>query len=99
MFFHVGKSYGFAEVYGIRDNTGIPLDPHEIFPTRAIGYDNIRRNVLIGVLSNEDAPRFCRYLNWKFPSFKSFAVVYAQYPDLIESPDDVRRQLAYRCDY
>lgn len=51
MFFQVDASYGFAEVYGIRGNRPVLLDPHEILTTRAVGYDNIHRNALIGVLS------------------------------------------------
>ena len=97
MFFNVDKSYGFAEVYGIRESQPILLDPHTILETRAVGYDNIRRNVLVGVLNRSYGPSFCRYLHRKFPSFESFAIVYAQYPDLIETPDRILRQVAYRC--
>ena len=98
MFFNIDASYGFAQVYGIRDGQPVELDPHDIFETRALGYDNIHRNMLVGVLSRHDAPAFCRYLTRKFPTYESFAVVYAQYPDLIETPDRILYQLAYRCD-
>lgn len=97
MFYRVGASYGFAEVYGIHGAASAKLDPHAIFETRAVGYDNIHRNVLIGVLSRADAPAFCRYLRRKFPAYDSFAVVYGEYPDVVRSPDVVRRQIAYRC--
>lgn len=97
MFFHIGHSYGFAEVYGLKNDQRIPLDPHEIFRTRTIGYDNIRRNILIGVLSEQSAFLFCRYLGWKFPEYDSFMVVYGRYSDLIKQADIVQRQVAYRC--
>jgi hypothetical protein len=97
MFYHVDKSYGLAEVYGIQDGTPTLIDPHEIFETKAIGYDNIRRNVLIGVLYRDRAAPFCRYLRRKFPAYETFAVVYAQYPDLINAPGQVVNQLAYQC--
>ena len=97
MFFQVDKTYGFAQVYGLRQGKIIQLDPHKIFETRAVGYDNIHRNVLVGVLDRHEAPGFCRYLRRKFPGYDAFAVVYAQYPDLIETPDRILRQVAYRC--
>jgi len=98
MFFQVDRSYGFAEVYGVRDDRPHLLDPHDVFRTRALGYDNIHRNVLIGVLSRSRAEAFCRYLHWKFPADDAFLVVYAFYPDLIEAPEQLLRQVAYRCE-
>ena len=98
MFFEVDRSYGFAEVYGLRPG-GRPelLDPHRIFSTRFVWYDNIRRNVLVSVLSPHDAPRVCAYLGRKFPQYDTFAVVQGYYPDVVGHPDEVRRALAYRC--
>ena len=97
MFYRVDPSSGFAEVYRIRVERAIKLDPHQIFQTKAVGYDNIRRNVLIEALSRPYAGSFCRYLRWKFPGYESFAVVYAKYPDVIASPTHILRQVAYRC--
>ena len=97
MFFTVDASYGFAQVYGIKNKTPTPLDPHQIFRTKALGYDNIRRNVLVGVLSPYRAPAFCRYLRWKFPDYEDFAVVEAEYPDVIHTPTNVLGRIAYRC--
>jgi len=74
------------------------IDPHEIFETRAVGYDNIHRNVLVTVLYRERADAFCRYLRRKFPAYESFAVVYGDYPDLISLPDRINRQVLYRCE-
>ena len=97
MFYNIDPSYGFAEVYGIRDDESVRLDPHDIFETRAVGYDNIHRNVLVGVLYRERAPAFCRYLDRKFPAYDAFTVVYGQYPDIIKAPDDLQRHVMYRC--
>lgn len=97
MFFNVDRSYGFAEVYGVDAGRSTLLNPHDIFETRAVLYDNIHRNVLISVLSRQDAPRFCRYLRRKFPQYDAFTVIYAMYPDLAEHPDDVQRRVMYQC--
>jgi hypothetical protein len=97
MFYNVDRSYGFAEVYGIHDGQPVQLDPHRIFETKAVGYDNIHRNVLIGVLYRDVAPSFCRYLRRKLPEYDSFAVLYNQYPDVVETPERILRQVAYRC--
>lgn len=97
MFFNVDQSYGFAEIYGLRGTEAILLEPRAIFKTRNIGYDNIRRNVLIGVLDQRRRSAFCRYLRRRFPQYHSFAVVYAHYPDLIDTPSRVLRQVMYRC--
>lgn len=98
MFFRVDQTCGTAEVYGLRDGRSTLLDPHEIFATRFVGYDNICRNVLITALHVPYAPSFCRYLARKFPAYDTFAVVYAAYPDVVHAPHDIRRQIAYRCD-
>ena len=97
MFYNVDKSYGFAEVYGIKERKPVLLDPHDIFKTKAIGYDNIHRNMLVGVLSRNRAREFCRYLRRKFPAYESFAVVVAEYPDVAATPERILRQVAYRC--
>ena len=119
MFFNVDRSYGFAEVYGLRDGPPGPsgsddpkgrglstrrvgdqpvlIDPHEIFRTRFVWYDNIRRNVLISVLSANAEPNFCPYLHWRFPQYESFAVLYRVYPDVVEKPNETLYQVAYRC--
>lgn len=97
MFFNVDRSYGSAEVYGVREGKPTLIDPHAIFSTRCVGYDNIRRNVLISVLSGAAAPQFCRFLARKFPQYEAFAVTYVMYPDLVERPGEKLYRLAYRC--
>lgn len=97
MFYTIDPSYGFAEVYGILGEESVQLDPHDIFTTRAVGYDNIHRNVLVGVLYRDRAPAFCRYLRRTFPAYDAFSVVYGRYPDVVNTPDIVHRQILYRC--
>jgi len=97
MFYHVDSSYGFAEVYGFRHGQPFRIDPHEIFETRAVGYDNIHRNVLVTALYQEHAEAFCRYLRRKFPFYDSFTVMYGVYPDLIRLPTRVERRVAHQC--
>ena len=97
MFFNVDPSYGFAEVYGILGGERVLLDPHDILETKAVGYDNIHRNVLVGVLSREAPRPFCGFLHRKFPGYDQFLIVHAEYPDLISAPDRVLRRVAYQC--
>ena len=98
MFYRVDAAYGFAEVHGLRRGEPVQLDPHAIFENRALGYDNIRRNVLVSVLSPEDGPAFCAYLRRKFPEYDRFAVLYGQYPDVVHRLDEINRQVMYRCE-
>ena len=97
MFYRVDATEGRAEVYGFKSGQPVLIDPHEIFRTRFVWYDNIRRNVLISVLEPEREPAFCRYLASRFPAYREFAVVYLQYPSVIERPLQTQRYLAYRC--
>ena len=77
MFFNIEPSYGFAEVYGLRGRQPVLLDPHKIFSTRSVGYDNIRRNVLISVLSPEavGTPAQCRRAQREQPRDYAAAVL------------------------
>jgi hypothetical protein len=97
MFFNVDRSYGFAEVIGFQEGRPILIDPHLIFETRFVGYDNIRRNVLVSALSLHQAPRFCAYLKRKFPQMEGFDVVYAVFPDVVNRPTEKLSEVAYRC--
>ena len=97
MFYNVGDQFGFVEVYGFKDGQPELIDPHLILPTRPIGYDNIHRNALSAVLSQDIAPEFCRYLKRKFPYFDRFAVTYVQYPSLSKEPLKRLQQVMYVC--
>ena len=45
MFFNVDDGFGYAEVFGIKASVKTKIDPHDILQTKAVGYDNIHRNV------------------------------------------------------
>lgn len=97
MFFNLEPSYGHAQVYGIKNGRTDPIDPHQILETRAIGYDNIRRNALVGVLSRGTKETFCAYLRRKFPYYEGFAVTYVNYPSVIQNPYERQQMVAYEC--
>ena len=97
MFYSVDRHYGFAEVYGVRGNRAEPIEPHRIVRTRSLGYDNLRRNILVGVLSRDAAPSFCAHLRRRFPGYEGFVVAYAQYPDVVAKPDRIERHAMYQC--
>ncbi len=94
--FRVDEAEVRAEVYGIKNGRPELIDPHRIFQNRWLGYDNIRRNVLISVLDAYSAPRFCRFLKRKFPEYDEFAVAEAIYPSNIRYPGKKVLQAAYR---
>ena len=97
MYYNVGNSAGYVEVYGVKD--GIPqiIDPHDIFRVRTIGYDNIHRGILGTVSYSSQAPQFCRYLQRRFPYFDSFAVTVNQHRNLTAEPYRRVQQVRYQC--
>lgn len=97
MFFSVDEVEGRAEVYGIRNGKYELMDPHRIFENRWLGYDNIRRNVLVTVLNPYYAKSFCGYLTRKFPEYGKFAVAQAVYPSNIKYPGKKILEVAYTC--
>lgn len=98
MFFNVDERYGGAQVYGIRSNQPEWIDPHRVFPIRWVGYDNIRRNVLVSVLDERRGRDFCRYLKRKFPEYDEFVVAATYYPSVTRDPATRYRQPVYRCE-
>ena len=99
MFFNVDDAFGYAEIYGVKDGQPQPIDAHQIFRTRAIGYDNIHRNVLLEVLSENEREPFCRYLKRRFPYFDNFLVTAVHYPSVVKTPMLRQQQVAYQCSY
>ncbi len=98
MFYEVGEQEGHVEVYGLRpQEPPVLIDPHAIFATRWLGYDNIRRNVLVSVLSPAYAEPFCRFLKRKFPVEDGFLVAYAETPSVMERPRRTFRKVIYQC--
>ena len=96
MFYQVDDTAGYAEVYGVKDGKPQRIDPHDIIETRTIGYDNIHRNILSGVLYRERQASFSRFLKRKFPYFDSFLVTYVQYPSLTKTPNKKIEQVVYQ---
>lgn len=97
MFYNVDETYSYVDVYGKRGEHIHPIDPHDIFRTRTIGFDNIHRNV-VSVVSGEEAVRpFCQYLKWRFPDYDDFVVVAVYYPSLIQEPHTRWQRALYRC--
>ena len=97
MFFNVNDSYGMAEVYGIKNGKAQLIDPHTIFQTRAIGYDNIHRNDLSGMLYTQKEASFCRFLKRKFPDCEGFLVTAVYYPSVVKEPGRKLTRILYRC--
>ena len=99
MFYRVDVYSGSAEVYGIRAAVSEPelIDPHRVFATRWLGYDNIHRNILIAALDPRRGPSFCAYLARKFPQYESFVVAKVVVPEVTAVPQRVLRQGVYRC--
>ena len=100
MFYKVGKSAGNIEVYGVKGKQSQLIDPHDIFRTRTIGYDNIHRGIM-GSASDSNprkAVQFCKFLNYRFPYFDKFYVSGFYYPNLVESPYERRQRILYECD-
>ncbi len=97
MFYNVNDSFGYAQVYGMKNGHAQPIDPHQILQTRSIGYDNIHRNALITVLSTDMRRDFCSFLQRKFPYFDNFVVTYINYPSLITNPFEQEQNPVYEC--
>ena len=97
MFFNVDDQFSYAEVYGVKNHQPQLIDPHLIFRTRTIGFDNIHRNVLSEVCAPYQQQPFCRYLKMKFPGFDNFFVTVVIYPSVTKAP--LRRivQVVYEC--
>ena len=97
MFYHVDNSYAGAEVYGFKNGRPQLIDPHDILTTKAVGYDNIRRNVLSLVLSHHEQKPFCKFLRRKFPHFDNFAVAAVYYPSVTVNPKRKLYRFIYGC--
>ena len=97
MFFHVDETYTMAEVYGVKNGEPQLIDPHRIFETKAIGYDNIHRNVLSSVLYPQRKEDFCRFLRRKFPDYESFLVPVVHYPAVVKEPTKKLYRVMYQC--
>jgi len=97
MFFNVSPEEGEVVVYGIKNGQPYRLDPHEIYPVRFIGFDNIHRGIMGQVLDRRMRRPFCRYLKRKIPYFERFAVTYVYYPSVVKNRYQRREKVIYQC--
>ncbi len=97
MFYRVDAVEGTGEVYGIRGEKTEFIDPHRIFDNHWLGYDNIRRNVMVTVLHPFYAENFCAYLRRKFPDYEHFSVMQVVYPSNVLHPGKRLMKVLYGC--
>jgi len=97
MFYNVDDHFGHAQVFGVKDKGSQPIDPHDIIPTRFIGFDNIHRGILGNALRRQNRYSFCRYMERKFPYFDNFVFSWVDYPNLSENRHQRKQQIVYQC--
>lgn len=97
MFFRVDDGYGFREVYGVKENKIQLIDPHDIFRTRTIGFDNIHRGILSSAASARQGADFCRYLSFRFPYFDNFVIQTTVLNNMTENSYDRNSRIEYKC--
>ena len=97
MFYNVGAGSGHTEVYGVKKDTPQLLDPHDIFRTRTIMFDNIHRGILGVVTEPEVSRQFCRFLKYRFPYFDKFMVTAVYYPDPSKNRYERYQKVIYTC--
>ena len=97
MFYQVGPSAGFYEIYGIKDKRPQLIDPHDIFRTRTIGYDNLHRGIMGGAAHPRRGRDFCRFLRYRFPYFDEFIVAGAYYPKPSKNAYERHDKVQYKC--
>jgi hypothetical protein len=98
MFYRVDNDAGGMEVYGVRKGERSLIDPHRIFATRFVLFDNIRRGMMYSAAEPGRQWDFCNYLRRKFPEFEDFAVTQYEYPSPAGQPEPKRVQAdLYSC--
>jgi len=97
MFFNVDDNFGHIEVFGLKGNTSHLIDPHDIFRTRTIGFDNIHRNILSTVANRHYSRSFCRFLEYRFPYYDKFVILGVYYPSITEKPFERIQNVQYQC--
>jgi hypothetical protein len=97
MYFNVDDTFGYYEVFGVKGTNIVPLDPHEVIRTRTIMFDNIHRGILGTAANQAHAPKFCRYLKFRFPEFDKFVVTGNYYPSISKEPYNRIQKILYQC--
>ena len=99
MFYKVGSTGGFYEVYGMKNKKPQLIDPHDIFRTRTIGYDNLHRGILGSAAQKRRGQDFCRFLRYRFPYFDEFVISGVYLPKMVENPYERYDNVQYKCTY
>ena len=97
MFYEVDDAFGVVEVYGVKNESVQRIDPHDIFKTRTIGFDNIHRGIMGSAASQGMEKQFCSFLQRRFPYFDRFMIVQEYYPSISQQPYQRYEQLLYQC--
>lgn len=97
MFYSIGDSFGHRQVYGVKKDRLQLIDPHDIFRTRTIMFDNIHRGILTSASSPVHARQFCRFLEYRFPYFDNFMIVTEYYPEMCTEPYKKLEKVEYKC--
>ena len=97
MFYSIEDYTGAAEVWGIKGDTIENIDPHKIYATRWVGYDNIHRGILTHALNPYGGRNFCGYLRRKFPQYDNFAIVQVYYPSVSKEAGKKYYKVVYKC--
>ena len=71
------------------------IDPHDIFRTRTIFFDNIKRGLMFGAVARQKP--FCDYLEKRFPEYDGYEVKYIIHPAMTEKPESKFERIAYQC--
>ena len=109
MFYNVDDSFGEVRVYGIkgvdlqaqgrdvymRGKEYHLIDPHAIFRTRTVFFDNIHRGLMHGAVGRQKP--FCDFLEYRFPYYDAFEVRYIGYPSMTKEPYKRVEQVYYQC--
>lgn len=98
MFFNVDAPHGHTEVYGVKNEIPQWIDPHDIFRTRTIMFDNIHRGILGSAAQPSSAKGFCRFLKYRFPYFDKFFVTVVYYPDPSQNRFERYQRVVYQCE-
>ena len=97
MFYNVDERFSRVDVYGVKKQQLYLIDPHDIFRTRTIGFDNIHRGILGSVVGQGQANQFCPFLEYRFPYFDRFIITLNYYPDFLKEPYKQFQEVRYQC--
>jgi hypothetical protein len=109
MFYQVDDQFGEVNVYGLEGAKLVGrgrqvslnytdkylIDQHEIFRTRTILFDNIKRGLIHGAVARQQS--FCAFLEYRFPHYDGFEIRYIYYPEMTKTPHKRFERVGYQC--